>query len=269
MAISIYTPEEIQKLREGGAILSKILGDLARMAAPGVTTEELDIYAEKEMRDAGGEPAFKGYKAGGAIPFPGTVCTCINDEVVHAPPVPARTLQEGDVLKMDIGFRYKGLVTDMAISVPIGKISDKAWKLMYVTQQAMFAGVDAIKSGGEVRDIGKAVQSFVDKYGYGIVRDLVGHGVGHEVHEDPRVPNYDDPDSPRVKLKEGMVLAIEPMINAGSWEIVVADDDWTIETEDRSLSAHFEVTVVVTKGGSLIITPQPVEIKSTGGLNFL
>jgi methionyl aminopeptidase len=269
MAISIYTPEEVQKLREGGAILSRILGDLARKAAPGVTTEELDAYAEAEMRAVGGEPAFKGYKAGGAIPFPGTVCTCINDEVVHAPPVPARALKEGDLLKMDIGLRYKGLVTDMAISVPIGKVSDEIWKLAYVTQQSLFAGVDAIKLGGEVRDIGRAIQPLVEKHGYGIVRDLVGHGVGHEVHEDPKVPNYDDPDMPRVKLKEGMVIAIEPMVNTGSWEVVVADDDWTIESSDRSISSHFEVTVAITKDGPEIITPQPITVKKNGGFDFV
>lgn len=269
MAISIYTQDEIKKLREGGALLSRILGDLARKAGPGVTTKELDEYAEAEMRTAGGEPAFKGYAAGGNVPFPGTVCISLNDEVVHAPPVPSRTLKDGDLLKMDIGLRYGGLVTDMAITVPIGTVSDLTWKLAYVTQQSMFAGVDAALAGNDVREIGRAVQPIAERPGFGVVRDLVGHGVGHEVHEDPKVPNYDDPDMPRVKLKEGMVIAIEPMVNARSWEVRLAPDEWTILTADHSLSAHFEVTVAITEEGPEILTPQPIMIRKDGGFDFV
>lgn len=269
MAISIYTEKELEGLREGGALLSRILGDLAKKAGPGVETKDLDAYAEAEMRAAGGEPAFKGYKAGGHVPFPGTVCISLNDEVVHAPPVPSRTLKEGDLLKMDIGLRYKGLVTDMAITVPIGKVSDLCKKLMYVTQQSLFAGIDQVRPGGQVRDIGRAVQPVVEGAGFSVVRDLVGHGVGHEVHEDPKVPNYDDPDMPRVKLKEGMVIAIEPMVNARSWEVRLADDEWTIQTADKSLSAHYEVTVAVTPTGNEIMTPQPIMITKDGEVKFL
>jgi len=264
MSINFYTEEHIEKLRRGGAVLSRILGDLVSLAKPGVTTEELDIYAEREMRKEGGEPAFKGYMGGGSVPFPGTVVTSLNDEVVHAPPVPGRELKEGDLLKLDIGFRYEGLYTDMAVSIPIGKPAPEVVELLYTTQRSMYAGIDAIRPGKQIRDIGRAVQEVVDKQGYGIVRDLVGHGIGHGIHEDPQIPNYDNPDMPKVKIKKGMVLAIEPMVNMGSWEIELADDQWTIVTADKSLSAHFEVTVAVTEDGYEILTPQPVKMKSDG-----
>ena len=258
MGIQIYNDEEIEKLREGGSILSRILGELVLMAGPGVTTQELDEYAEKEMRLAGGEPSFKGYKAGGDVPFCGTVCTSINNEVVHGPPLPSRTLKESDLLKMDIGFRYKGLCTDMAVTVPIGEVSDTAKRLMKATRASLLTGIDVIKPGAEIGDIGRAVQKVIDKEGFGIVRDLVGHGVGRSVHEDPQIPNYDNSNLPTVKIKKGMVLAVEPMINEGSWKVDVADDEWTIITADKSLSSHFEVTLAVTKDGYEILTPLPV-----------
>lgn len=264
MSIQFYTEEHLKKLRHGGAVLSRILGDLVDLAKPGVTTEELDIYAEREMRKEGGEPSFKGYTGGGSVPFPGTVVTSLNSEVVHAPPVPARELKEGDLLKLDIGFRYEGLCTDMAVSIPIGEPDPKVMRLLHTTQRSLYAGVEAIRPGNQIRDIGKAVQAVVDPEGYGIVRDLVGHGVGHGIHEDPQIPNYDNPDMPKVKIKRGMVLAIEPMVNMGSWEIELAEDKWTILTADGSLSAHFEMTVAVTDDGYEIITPQPVRMKKDG-----
>lgn len=264
MSINYYTEEHLEALRHGGAVLSRILGDLVDMAKPGVSTAELDAYAEAEMRKEGGEPSFKGYKGGSSVPFPGTVVTSINEEVVHAPPVPGRIVKEGDILKLDIGFRYKDLCTDMAVSIPIGEVSPEVMRLLYTTQTSLYAGLDAIRPGRQIRDIGKAVQKVVDRKGYGVVRDLVGHGVGHGVHEDPQIPNYDNPDMPRVKIKKGMVLAIEPMVNMGSWEIELADDQWTIVTADGSLSAHFEVTVAVTNDGYEIITPQPVQMKEDG-----
>jgi methionyl aminopeptidase len=258
MAINYYREDEVARLREGGAILSDILGELVAMAKPGVTTAELDAHAERRMRAQGGEPSFKGYKAGGHKPFAGSVCTSINEEVVHAPPVPPRVIKEGDLLKLDIGLRYKGLCTDMAVTVPIGQVTEEARRLIRATREALHAGVDAIRPGARVRDIGKAVQKRIEKDGFGIVRDLVGHGVGHGVHEDPRIPNYDDPDLPPVTIRKGMVLAVEPMINAGTWEVEMAADDWTIKTIDGSLSAHFEMTIAVTAGGYEILTPLPV-----------
>ncbi len=258
MAIGRYTEEEVAKLREGGKLLSEILGELAAMAKPGVTTAELDAHAEKRMRAAGGEPSFKGYKAGGNVPFPGTVCTSIDDEVVHAPPVPGRVLKEGMLLSLDIGLRYKGLCTDMAITVPVGEVSASLLKLIRVTKDSLMAGVDAVRPGAKIGDIGRAVQPIVERAGFGVVRALVGHGVGHEVHEDPHVPNYDDPDAPTILIKKGMVLAIEPMVTQGSWDVVLARDQWTIKTIDKKPAAHWEVTLAVTDDGYEILTPLPV-----------
>jgi len=258
MAINYYSQEEIAKLREGGALLSAILGELCAMVKPGVSTSELDAHAEKRMRDAGGEPSFKGYKAGGSVPFNGTVCTSIDDEVVHAPPHPGRVLKEGQIISLDIGLRYKGLCTDMAVSVPVGKVSEKALKLIRVTKDSLLAGVDVVRPGGKIRDIGRAIQPVVERAGFGVVRALVGHGVGHAVHEEPGVPNYDDPDMPRVTMKEGMVLAIEPMVTEGSWEVDLGGDEWTFSSEDGSLAAHWELTLAVTKDGYEILTPLPV-----------
>ncbi len=258
MGINYYSAEEIERLREGGLILSGILGELAALAKPGVTTVELDAHAERKMREAGGEPSFKGYKAGGTKPFPGTVCTSINAEVVHAPPVPGRTVKAGDVLKLAIGLRHRGLCTDMAATIPIGAVPTETLRLIRVTRASLLAGVDVIRPGRRIREIGKKIQTMVEREGFGVVRDLVGHGVGHHVHEDPRIPNYDDPDLPHVKIKKGMVLAIEPMINAGTWQVDLQNDDWTFRTADGSLSAHFEVTVAVTEDGYEILTPLPV-----------
>lgn len=258
MKINIYTASEIDALREGGHILSRILGELASRVRPGVTTGELDDLSEKLMREAGGEGSFKGYKAGGSVPFNGTVCTSINHEVVHGPPHPSRAVKDGDIIKLDIGLRYKGLCTDMAVTVPVGGVSRQALKLMATTRESLFAGVEMVKPGQSVREIGKAVQKTCERDGFGVVRALVGHGVGKKVHEDPPVPNFDDPDMPRVTLKTGMVIAIEPMVNAGTWEVDLADDEWTFVTADGKLSAHFEVTIVVTDDGFEILTPLPI-----------
>lgn len=258
MAAQHYTDEDIAKLREGGRLLSEILGELAQMAKPGVSTADLDAHAEKRMRDAGGEPSFKGYKAGGAVPFNGTVCTSINDEVVHAPPHPGRILKEGMLLSLDIGFRYKGLCTDMAISLPVGEVPGSWLKLIRVTKESLLAGIDVIRPGAKIREIGQTIQPIVERAGFGVVRALVGHGVGHHVHEDPHVPNYDDPDLPSVTIKKGMVLAVEPMVTMGDWDVLQARDNWTIKTIDKKPAAHWEVTVAVTDDGYEILTPLPI-----------
>jgi methionyl aminopeptidase len=256
--INIYSDEEIAKLREGGALLSRVLAEIAALAKPGATSAELDALAERRMREAGGEPSFKGYKAGGSVPFPGTVCISLNHEVVHAPPVPARAFKDGDIAKLDIGVRYQGLCTDMAVTVPVGSVKPEALKLIRTTRAALLAGVGVIRPGAFVRDVGRTIQPFCEKEGFSVVRDLVGHGVGYKPHEDPPIPNYDDPDLPRVMLNKGMVLAVEPMINAGSWQVELAPDQWTVCAIDRKPSAHFEVTVAVTEDGHEILTPLPV-----------
>ncbi len=258
MAIQHYTDEDIAKLREGGLLLSEILGELAQMAKPGVTTAELDAHAEKRMRDAGGEPSFKGYKAGGSVPFNGTVCTSINDEVVHAPPHPGRVLEDGMILSLDIGLRYKGLCTDMAVTLPIGKVPESWLKLIRVTKESLLAGVDVIRPGTKIREIGKTIQPIIERAGFGVVRALVGHGVGRHVHEEPNVPNYDDPDLPSVTIKKGMVLAVEPMVTMGDWDVLLARDQWTIKTIDKKPAAHWEVTLAVTDDGYEILTPLPI-----------
>lgn len=258
MPANRYSTEQIDKLREGGALLSAILGELCAMAVPGASTADLDAHAERRMREAGGEPSFKGYKAGGSVPFNGTVCTSINDEVVHAPPHPGRRLRDGDILSLDIGLRYKGLCTDMAVTVPVGTVSEKAMRLIRVTKESLLAGVAVVRAGEKVRAIGQAIQPVAERAGFGVVRALVGHGVGHRVHEEPNVPNYDDPHMPKVILQEGMVLAIEPMVTAGDWEVDLHTDDWTFRTIDGSLAAHWELTLAVTKDGCEILTPLPV-----------
>jgi methionyl aminopeptidase len=258
MKTNIYTDDEVAKLRAGGKILSDILGELVGMVRPGALSSDLDAHAERRMRAAGGEPSFKGYRPGPVPPFPGTVCISLNHEVVHGLPIPAKTFKEGDLVKLDIGLRYQGLCTDMAVSVPVGKPSPHVQRLIKTTKAALLAGVDVIKPGVMIRKIGQTVQPIVEREGFSVVRDLVGHGVGHEVHEGPSIPNYDDPDPPKVAIKKGMVLAIEPMVNSGSWQVDWADDQWTVFAVDKKLSAHFEVTVAVTEDGYEILTPLPV-----------
>ncbi len=256
--IIFKTDEEIQKIREGGAILSRILTELVANVKPGATTGALDALAEKRMREAGGEPSFKGYRTDPDVrPFASTVCTSINNEVVHAPATPSRAVKEGDLLKLDIGLRYKGMCTDMAVTVPVGKVSQEALDLVAVTKESMLAGINKARPGAWISDIGKTVDKIVRKNGYTTVKDLVGHGVGHHVHEDPRVPNYFDPELDPVKIQPGMVLAIEPMVNMGEEDVRMKRDGWTVVTHDGSLSAHYEVTIAITEDGMEIMTPVP------------
>ncbi len=256
-----YSTEEIDAIREGGRILSGILTELVDMAKPGMTTGELDAYAERRMRESGGEPSFKGYKTDPSVPpFPSVVCTSINNEIVHAPASPSRSIKDGDILKLDIGLRYKGLCTDMAVTVGVGTISDEAKKLISVTKESMLLGVGKAVAGGWISDIGKAVDKYVRRNGFATVKDLVGHGVGRHVHEDPRIPNYFDPELDPVRIIPGMVLAIEPMVNVGRDAVRVLGDQWTVATADGSIAAHFEVTLAVTEQGTEILTPVPKNV---------
>jgi len=255
--ISIKTEEEIRTLKEGGKRLRKILQDLATMVKPGISTFDLEIKADNLILAAGGYPAFKHYHTNGEEPYPSILCTSINDEVVHAPAVPGRILKEGDIIGIDIGMRYpaeNGFYTDTAVTVSVGRITKEAAKLVEVTRNALFVGIKAVKAGRPISDIGQAVEQYVSQFNYGIVRDLVGHGVGYAVHEEPRVPNYFDRALSNVIMKGGLVIAIEPMINAGTWKVVEGSDGFTIKTADGSLSAHFEHTIAVTKKGADIIT---------------
>lgn len=255
----IKTKEEIEKMREGGALLSRALQSAVDAVKPGVTMRELDIIAERVIREGGGEPSFKGYKGGGTTPFPSTLCISVNNEVVHGVGEREIVLKEGDIVGLDIGLWLHGLCTDMAASVPVGNVSKEKMALLRVTRKAMYAGVESAIIGNKIFDISGAIEDAVGSK-YGIVTALVGHGVGHAVHESPHIPNYRNKKFPEVKIQEGMCLALEPMITTGSDEIETAEDDWTIVTVDGSDAAHFEVTIAITKEGPEILTPQP-EVK--------
>lgn len=255
----IKSNEDIRKMREGGKILSCALAAAVKAARPGVLIGELDEIAEATLRACGAKPSFKGYRHSKNDPkFPTTLCVSIGPEVVHGPANRETRLTEGDIVGIDIGCEYDGRFTDMAMTVPVGRVSSAATELMKVTREALFAGLAAAKPGGDVRDISAAVENRVKPRGYGIVTALVGHGVGHAVHEEPQVPNHISPKALSVPLRPGMCLAIEPMVAVGSGEIVIADDGWTAVTKDKSLAAHFEVTVVITDKGHEILTPLPV-----------
>lgn len=249
----IKTEEDIALLREGGARLSKVLDALEASVRPGVTTKELDALAERLIRDGGDEPAFLGYRpAGASYPYPATVCTSVNDEIVHGIPAD-RALEEGDVVGLDIGLSHEGLIVDMARTVPVGEVGNEIRKLLADTKAALRAGIAAAKPGGRIGDISAAIEAVAKREGYGIVRDLGGHGVGHAVHELPFIPNYGKKGT-GPNLEEGMVLAIEPMFNLGSDEAELMRDGYTYKTKDGSVSAHFEHTVVIAKKGAEIVT---------------
>jgi methionyl aminopeptidase len=253
----IKTKEEIEAMREGGALLSRALQAAVDAVKPGVTMAELDKIATKVIEDGGGKPSFKGYKGGGTVPFPSTVCISVNDEVVHGLGTRETVLMEGDIIGLDIGCWYKGLATDMAVTVPVGSISKERLALLRVTRDSMRAGVEAAKEGGMVSDIGAAVEDAIDTKKYGIVKSLVGHGVGHAVHEDPHIPNYRTKKFPPVNIQKGMCLAIEPMVTTGTDEVDTLDDGWTIATADGSDAGHFEVTIAITENGTEVLTPEP------------
>lgn len=253
------TKEEIELMRQGGALLSRSLKAAVDLVRSGVKIRDLDAAAEKTIRDGGGTPSFKGYTTSKHTPpFPSTLCVSVNEEIVHGSGDRDRKLQEGDIVGLDIGCWYKGLCTDMAVTVPVGKVSDAAKKLTRVTRESMEAGVKAAVVGNEIKDIGRAVEKIVEPHGYGIVRALVGHGVGHAVHEDPHVPNFVDARAPKISIVDGMCLAIEPMIGEGDYLVTTGEDGWAILMSDGKLGAHFEVTVACTKEGTEILTPLPI-----------
>jgi methionyl aminopeptidase len=219
-----------------------------------VTTAELDEVAEKMITDAGAIPAFKGYHG-----YPATICSSINEEVIHGIPSGQRVLREGDILSIDCGASLEGYFGDSAITLPVGQVSEEAARLLTVTEEALFKAIDVARPGGRVSDIGHAVQRHVEAYGFSVVREFVGHGIGQKMHEEPQVPNYGEAGrGPR--LAEGMVLAIEPMVNAGKPAVKVLSDGWTAVTRDKSLSAHFEHTVAITASGAWILTAREVPV---------
>ncbi|OGZ06329.1 MAG: type I methionyl aminopeptidase [Candidatus Lloydbacteria bacterium RIFCSPHIGHO2_01_FULL_49_22] len=249
------TKEEIVLLRESGKRLARVLHAVAKEIKPGVTTQYLDEVAERLIRETGDTPPFLNYTPVGARrPYPAALCVSVNDEIVHGIPSD-RVLKEGDIVSIDLGLTHKGMITDAALTVPVGKVSNKILELISETERSLKEGIRAMHPGGHIGDIGAAVERVAHQHGYGIVRELGGHGVGHAVHEDPYVPNYGKKHSGPI-LKPGMVLALEPMFMLGSEDIRLMPDGYTIITEDGSLSAHFEHTVVVTETGVEILTKE-------------
>jgi methionyl aminopeptidase len=245
---------ELDRMREAGRLVGDILSELSAMVAPGVTTADLDEVAERRIRAAGAIPAFKGYHG-----YPATICASVNEEVIHGIPSGRRVLNEGDVVSVDVGAMLDGYYGDSAVTLPVGHVSEEAAMLLRVTEEALYKAIDKVKVGGRVSDIGHAVQQHVEAYGFSVVREFVGHGIGQRMHEEPQIPNYGEPGrGPR--LAEGMVLAIEPMVNAGKPAVKVLADGWTAVTRDNSLSAHFEHTVAVTAAGPRILTAREVPV---------
>jgi len=247
---------ELEQMREAGRLVGEVLTELAAAVTPGVSTADLDELAEKRIRQAGATPAFKGYHG-----YPATICASINDEVIHGIPSGRRVLNEGDIISIDVGASLDGYFGDSALTLPVGQISESAAALLRVTEEALYKAIDEAKAGKRVSDIGHAVQKHVEAYGFSVVREFVGHGIGQRMHEEPQIPNYGEPGhGPR--LAEGMVLAIEPMVNAGTAAVKVLADGWTAVTRDKSLSAHFEHTVAVTAGEPWILTARDVPVSA-------
>jgi len=249
MFTRIKTPQELEAMRESGRMLATVLQQLRKHVTPGMTTKELADIAAKELKALGGVPAFLGYMG-----FPDVLCTSINEEVVHGIPSIDKKVREGDIVSLDFGVSYRGLITDSAISVIAGKpISQKHTSLLEVTERAMMAGIAVVRNGVRTGDIGATVEKELHGHKYGIVRDLVGHGVGHALHEDPNIPNYGRQNTGS-ELVSGMTIAIEPMATLGTERVYVAKDNWTVITEDHSWAAHFEHTVAITDDGAELIT---------------
>jgi methionyl aminopeptidase len=250
--ILLKSRDEIECMRAASGIVAEILAEVRSRVRPGVTTGELDALAEELTRAKGAVPAFKGYTVAGRV-FPASICISINDEVVHGIPSRRRALQPGDIVGLDFGVCYRGYYGDAALTVPVGKVAPEAERLLEVTSQALAAGIEAIGPGAHVSDISGAIQDTAERAGYSLVREFVGHGIGRSLHEDPQVPNYRT-GARGVRLQEGLVLAIEPMVNAGGPEVYVKEDGWTAATRDGRLSAHFEHSVAVTGDGPYILS---------------
>lgn len=245
--IRLRTKAEIEKIRQAGQIVAEVLRDLRQMIAPGITTQELDRYAEAKIRSRGAIPTFKGYRG-----FPASICTSINEEIVHGIPS-SRKLREGDIIGIDCGVTLNGYVGDAAMTVIVGEATEEVKRLVADAEVALYRAIDRARVGNRLYDISYAVQEYAEARGYGVVREYCGHGVGTRMHEDPQVPNYGRPGT-GPKLRPGLVVAIEPMLNLGTHEVELADDGWTVRTADHRPSAHFEHTIAVTENGPLILT---------------
>ena len=248
--VRLKSKAEIEKMSEGGHLLSEIARGIKSMISPGISTIELDEYARKQFKKKQLKPAFLNY---GSPPFPATICTSLNDEIVHGIPSAERILKNGDIITVDLGGIWSGFYVDMAFTVGVGRIKKQALRLLNTTKKAFSRAVSQMYVGNRLHDISWAIQSTADEAGFSVVRDLVSHGIGRHLHEEPQLPNFGKKNT-GIKLKEGLVLAIEPMINIGGWKIKTKDDKWTIATYDGSLSCHFENTVALSKNGPELLT---------------
>ena len=248
MSVIIKTPSQIELMREAGRILAEVHNELEKIIEPGISTLEIDQAGEKLIRSYGCIPSFLNYNG-----YPASICVSVNEEVVHGIPSSKRILKEGDIVSLDAGVIYKGYHSDAARTHAVGKISTEAAKLIEVTKQSFFEGIKFAKAGNHLHDISNAIGKYAESFGYGVVRDLVGHGIGSHLHEDPEIPNFVQ-KSRGIRLVPGMTLAVEPMINSGTYRVEWLDDDWTVVTRDGKLSAHYENTILITEDGCEILS---------------
>lgn len=253
MSIYIKSEAEIAILRRADRLVAQVLAAVREHARPGVSTLDLDRLAEEMTRSAGAEPAFLGYQGAGPYPFPASLCTSINEEVVHGIPSAERKLKAGDILSVDFGVLLEGFYGDAAVTIPIGEVSPTASRLMQVTRQALELGIAQATADNRISDIGAVIQDHVEAAGFSVVRDFVGHGVGRSLHEEPQIPHYRS-SGHNERLRPGMTFAIEPMVNEGTWRVEAGPDGWTQLTQDRKLSAHFEHSVAVTRNGPVVLS---------------
>jgi len=253
--IVLKTKEEIELMRQAGKIVAKALDEIRQQTSPGVTTAELDKIAEDVLKRHDATPVFKGYpnQRQSGPSFPATITASINEELVHGIPSQARVLQEGDIISVDCGANYKGWIGDAATTIPVGKISDEARRLLEVTERALYIGIEQARLGNRTEDISATIQEYVEREGFCVVREYTGHGVGRNMHEDPQVPNFGR-QGRGVRLRKGMTIALEPMVQVGTWKTKLLDDGWTVVTADGTLSAHFEHSFAVTGGEADILT---------------
>lgn len=242
---------EISLMREGGEKLSRILGQVCDRAVAGANAKDLDAFAERRIREEGGTPSFKGYEG-----FPGTLCVSVNEEIVHGAPLASKVFREGDIVSLDIGMKYEGFHTDMAVTIPIGKVADETRRLLRVTKKALKRGVKKVRAGVRTGDIGNTIQRYVESQGFSVVKELCGHGIGKELHEDPQIPNFGKRGK-GFPLKEGMVICIEPMVAEKDWRIRQGRDGYAYCTNDGLLSAHCECMIAVGQDGGEVLTPLP------------
>ncbi|HIQ99384.1 MAG TPA: type I methionyl aminopeptidase [Candidatus Scybalocola faecavium] len=251
MSVSIKSPKQIELMREAGRLLALVHKELHKALKPGMSTWDIDRLGETMIRDFGCVPNFKNYNG-----YPASICVSVNDEVVHGIPSKKHIIREGDIVSLDGGLIYQGMHSDAARTWGVGEVSPQAARLMEVTKQSFFEGIKLAKEGNHLHEISAAIQDYVEAHGYSVVRDLVGHGIGTHLHEDPQIPNFRQRGR-GIRLQAGMTLAIEPMVNAGRYDVAWLDDDWTVVTEDGSLSAHYENTILITKDGCEILTLLP------------